>query len=105
MIDPVFPHAAANLIRNSLQLLSGIAHGNAAAHRLQHGDIIFAVAESDGLCVVKAVVRQDLFHAQTLSAAGGDDIHRAIPPAGDLRALHPLQNKRILRLAAAGGKL
>ena len=78
----------------------GVGHSDAGADGSEHFDIVVAVTEGHAVGLVDAVEFQHLFHGDALAAAGRDDIHGAVPPCGDLRVLHILQDGWVLRFPA-----
>ena len=84
MPDAVLGNGGADVVCYGLEGLGGVAHGHARTHRLEHVQVVQAVAEGQGLGCIQAEVLQHRRNGRPLAAACRDDVHRPVPGYGDL---------------------
>ena len=79
--DALFIYGFGNKISVGFDLVTGVAHGDADAGIFDHGDVVFTVAESNGIGGIDIQMAADGFDALVLTAADGKYIGKIGAPA------------------------
>ena len=88
-----------------LHFVAGIAHGDADAGMAQHGDVVAAVAEGNGVFEADAEMADDFIDAPLLGVAAGGDIDEGRMPASHLAMGEGRRYFCLLRFVEEGRQL